>query len=53
MYIALASGAAAYLQSSLTILVGSRLADRMRTRYLASVLRQDIAFFDTQATTGA
>ncbi len=27
-------------------------SNRLRARYLAAVLRQDVAFFDTQATTG-
>lgn len=27
-------------------------SNRLRQRYLAAVLRQDVGFFDTQATTG-
>lgn len=29
-----------------------RISNRIRVRYLKSVLRQDITFFDAQATTG-
>lgn len=33
-------------------LVGERSAQRIRTKYLRAVLRQDIGFFDTEVTTG-
>lgn len=31
---------------------GVRQTNRLRQRYLAAVLRQDVGFFDTAATTG-
>lgn len=33
-------------------MVGERSSHRIRTEYLRAVLRQDIAFFDTSASTG-
>ncbi|KAK6911821.1 ABC transporter type 1, transmembrane domain [Dillenia turbinata] len=42
----------AYLQISCWRLVGDRSAQRIRTKYLRAVLRQDIAFFDTEVSTG-
>ena len=33
-------------------LVGERSAQKIRTEYLRSVLRQDISYFDTQISTG-
>lgn len=33
-------------------LVGERSAQRIRTKYLKAVLRQDIGFFDTEISTG-
>ncbi|XP_022715340.1 uncharacterized protein LOC111274727 isoform X5 [Durio zibethinus] len=33
-------------------LVGERSAQRIRTKYLRAVLRQDISFFDTEVSTG-
>lgn len=33
-------------------LVGERSAHRIRTEYLRAVLRQNVAFFDTEITTG-
>ncbi len=52
LWLAIGAAVCSYLQASMWMLVGSRVSTRMRTRYLASVLRQDIAFYDTQATTG-
>lgn len=52
LWLAIGAAVCSYLQASMWMLVGSRVATRMRTRYLSSVLRQDIAFYDTQATTG-
>ncbi len=52
LYIAIVAGVATYVQASLTIIVGNRLTNRLRARYLASVLRQEVAYFDTQTTTG-
>ncbi|XP_076925256.1 ABC transporter B family member 19-like [Bidens hawaiensis] len=41
----------AYLQISCWRLVGERSAHRIRTAYLKSILRQDVAFFDTEIST--
>ncbi|XP_023735637.2 ABC transporter B family member 19 [Lactuca sativa] len=41
----------AYLQIACWRLVGERSAHRIRTAYLRSVLRQDVAFFDTEIST--
>ncbi|XP_047326308.1 ABC transporter B family member 19-like [Impatiens glandulifera] len=42
----------AYLEISCWRLVGERSAHRIRTKYLQAVLRQDIAFFDKEISTG-
>ncbi|KAI4324811.1 hypothetical protein MLD38_030265 [Melastoma candidum] len=42
----------AYLQITCWRLVGERAAQRMRTKYLQAILRQDIGFFDTEVSTG-
>ena len=44
------AGVAAFLDASLWTWTGNRQTNRMRGLYLASVLAQDIAFFDTSAT---
>ncbi|KAF7814001.1 ABC transporter B family member 19-like [Senna tora] len=41
----------AYLEITCWRLVGERSAQRIRSEYLRAVLRQDIAFFDTDTTT--
>ncbi|KAK8524744.1 hypothetical protein V6N13_015756 [Hibiscus sabdariffa] len=41
----------AYLEITCWRLVGERSAQRIRTKYLRSVLRQDISFFDTEVGT--
>lgn len=33
-------------------MVGERSAQRIRTKYLRAVLRQDVGFFDTEISTG-
>ncbi|KAK6264322.1 ABC transporter-like [Theobroma cacao] len=42
----------AYLEITCWRLVGERSAQRIRTKYLRAVLRQDISFFDTEVSTG-
>ncbi|KAE8674175.1 hypothetical protein F3Y22_tig00111769pilonHSYRG00531 [Hibiscus syriacus] len=42
----------AYLEITCWRLVGERSAQRIRTKYLRAVLRQDISFFDTEVLTG-
>ena len=51
-YLALGSFVASYLEAGLWMWTGNRQANRIRQRYLSAVMRQEIAFFDTQATTG-
>lgn len=43
---------AGFLQQFCWMYASVRQTNRLRRRYLAAVLRQDVAFFDTQATTG-
>ncbi|XP_019165678.1 PREDICTED: ABC transporter B family member 9-like [Ipomoea nil] len=52
VYLAIGSGIAAYLQMSCWMITGERQAGRIRALYLQTILRQDIAFFDTGTTTG-
>ncbi|XWS18785.1 hypothetical protein CRYUN_Cryun32bG0074500 [Craigia yunnanensis] len=42
----------AYLEITCWRLVGERSAQRIRTKYLRAILRQDISFFDTEVSTG-
>ncbi|KAJ9690880.1 hypothetical protein PVL29_013169 [Vitis rotundifolia] len=52
VYIAIGTGIAAFLQVSSWVITGERQATRIRGLYLKTILRQDIAFFDTETTTG-
>ncbi|PKI43071.1 hypothetical protein CRG98_036550 [Punica granatum] len=52
MYLALASGFASFLRTSCWMITGERQAARIRALYLRAILRQDIAFFDKEASTG-
>ncbi|XP_072995684.1 ABC transporter B family member 9-like [Typha latifolia] len=52
VYLAIGSGAAALLQVSCWMVTGERQATRIRSLYLKAILRQDIAFFDKEMTTG-
>ena len=51
-YLALGAAGAGFVQQACWSWSGTRQANRLRRLYLAGVLRQDVAFFDTQATTG-
>ncbi|KAA8515001.1 hypothetical protein F0562_018212 [Nyssa sinensis] len=51
-YLAIGSGIASLLQVSCWMVTGERQATRIRGLYLKTILRQDIAFFDTETTTG-
>ncbi|XP_022964429.1 ABC transporter B family member 19-like [Cucurbita moschata] len=42
----------AYLEITCWRLVGDRSAERIRTKYLRAILRQDISFFDMKISTG-
>ena len=50
LYLGIGAGVAAFLDQSLWTWTGSRQTNRLRGLYLASVLGQDISFFDTSAT---
>ncbi|XP_069150564.1 ABC transporter B family member 9 [Solanum lycopersicum] len=52
VYLAIGSGIASFLRMSCWMVTGERQAIRIRGLYLKTILRQDIAFFDTETTTG-
>ncbi|KAF3456698.1 hypothetical protein FNV43_RR01352 [Rhamnella rubrinervis] len=52
LYLAIGTGIAAFFQVSCWMVTGERQATRIRGLYLRTILRQDIAFFDTETTTG-
>jgi ATP-binding cassette subfamily B (MDR/TAP) protein 1 len=52
LYLGLASLVLAYFQVAALTLTGVRQVNRMRHKYLAAVLRQDVGYFDTTATSG-
>uniref|UniRef100_A0A7S0R4U3 ATP-binding cassette transporter n=1 Tax=Chlamydomonas leiostraca TaxID=1034604 RepID=A0A7S0R4U3_9CHLO len=52
LYLAIGAFVAMYLEVAFFTWSGVRQTNRLRQRYLAAVLRQDVGFFDTAATTG-
>ncbi|XP_050239583.1 ABC transporter B family member 11-like [Quercus robur] len=52
LYMAVASSAASFFQMACWMVTGERQAARIRSLYLKTILRQDIAFFDKEASTG-
>ncbi|XAR59296.1 Xenobiotic-transporting ATPase [Bertholletia excelsa] len=52
VYLAVGSGIASFLQVSCWMVTGERQATRIRGLYLKAILRQDIAYFDTETSTG-
>ncbi|KAK3432843.1 hypothetical protein EUGRSUZ_D00348, partial [Eucalyptus grandis] len=52
LYLALGSAVASFLQVACWMITGERQATRIRGLYLKTILRQDIAYFDTETTTG-
>ncbi|KAM6552266.1 hypothetical protein CsatB_002074 [Cannabis sativa] len=52
VYLAIGTGIASFLQVSCWMVTGERQATRIRGLYLKTILRQDIAFFDTETNTG-
>nr|XP_024930972.2 ABC transporter B family member 9-like [Ziziphus jujuba var. spinosa] len=52
VYLAIGSGIASFLQVSCWMVTGERQASRIRALYLKTILRQDIAFFDTDTKAG-
>ncbi|KMS96030.1 hypothetical protein BVRB_002890 [Beta vulgaris subsp. vulgaris] len=51
-YLAIGAAVAAFLQVACWMVTGERQAARMRNLYLKAILRQDVAFFDKEITTG-
>jgi hypothetical protein len=52
LYLGIAAIVGSYLEAAVWMYTGNRQANRLRTRFSAAVLRQDVAFFDVQSTTG-
>lgn len=52
VYLGIATAVVSFLQVSCWTMTGERQATRIRSLYLKSVLRQEIAFFDVEMTTG-
>ncbi|KAI4999926.1 hypothetical protein ZWY2020_004515 [Hordeum vulgare] len=52
IYLGIGIAVASFLQVACWTMAGERQSARIRSLYLKSVLRQDIAFFDTEMTTG-
>ncbi|PNH10194.1 ABC transporter B family member 19 [Tetrabaena socialis] len=52
LYLAIAAAIGSYLEAGVWMYTGNRQANRLRTRFLAAVLNQDVSFFDVHSTTG-
>ncbi|KAL6615851.1 hypothetical protein ACP70R_038121 [Stipagrostis hirtigluma subsp. patula] len=52
VYLGIGTAVVSFLQVSCWTMTGERQATRIRSLYLKSVLKQDIAFFDVEMTTG-
>ncbi|KAL9236879.1 hypothetical protein vseg_011498 [Gypsophila vaccaria] len=52
LFLAIYTGVACFLQVTCWIVTGERQAARIRGLYLQTILRQDVAFFDTETNTG-
>ncbi|KAF3967837.1 hypothetical protein CMV_008211 [Castanea mollissima] len=52
LYLAAGTAIASFLQVASWMVTGERQATRIRSLYLKTILRQDIAFFDTETSTG-
>lgn len=52
LYLAVGTAIASFLQVTSWMVTGERQATRIRSLYLKTILRQDIAFFDTETSTG-
>ncbi|WCJ22615.1 ABC transporter B family member 11 [Euphorbia peplus] len=52
IYLAIGAGFASFLQVSCWMVTGERQAARIRSMYLKTILRQDVAFFDKETNTG-
>ncbi|PON39304.1 ABC transporter [Trema orientale] len=52
VYLAMGAAVAAFLQVACWMATGERQAARIRSLYLETILRQDVAFFDKETNTG-
>ncbi|KAL5700419.1 ABC-type xenobiotic transporter [Ranunculus cassubicifolius] len=52
VYVGIASAVASFLQLACWMVTGERQSSRIRNMYLENILRQDITFFDKEASTG-
>ncbi|KAJ1284937.1 hypothetical protein BS78_03G243600 [Paspalum vaginatum] len=52
VYLGIATAVVSFLQVACWTMTGERQAARIRSLYLKSVLRQEVAFFDVEMTTG-
>ncbi|WJZ90588.1 hypothetical protein VitviT2T_009721 [Vitis vinifera] len=52
VYLAVGAGIAAFFQVACWMVTGERQAARIRSLYLKTILRQDVAFFDKETNTG-
>ncbi|KAF6172243.1 hypothetical protein GIB67_024865 [Kingdonia uniflora] len=52
VYLAVVAGISGYFQVACWMVTGARQAARIRSLYLKTILRQDIAFFDKETNTG-
>ncbi|CAN6349641.1 unnamed protein product [Urochloa humidicola] len=52
VYLAVASAAASFVQVACWMITGERQAARIRSLYLRTILRQEVAFFDQHTSTG-
>ncbi|GMI66695.1 P-GLYCOPROTEIN 4, MULTIDRUG RESISTANCE 4, ARABIDOPSIS P-GLYCOPROTEIN 4, ATP-binding cassette B4 [Hibiscus trionum] len=52
VYLAMGAAVAAFLQVTCWMVTGERQAARIRSLYLKTILRQDVAFFDMETNTG-
>ncbi|GFP93633.1 ABC transporter b family member 4 [Phtheirospermum japonicum] len=52
VYLAIGCGVAAFLQLACWMITGERQAARIKSLYLRTILRQDVAFFDKETNTG-
>ncbi len=50
--LAIVAGVAAFAEAAFWMLSGTRITNRLRQRYLSGLLKQEVAYFDTEQTTG-
>ncbi|CAN0888669.1 ABC transporter B family member 11 [Linum grandiflorum] len=52
VYLAMGAAVASFLEVTCWMVTGERQAARIRSLYLETILRQDVAFFDSETSTG-